>query len=94
MENPTLQLEPLRPPANPARWVRYGTVSGCLGLVFVPIILGPVAIYFGARALKETTPNSGKRKLAPVLVIGLGVFDIFLRLILIIGTIRLMGTQD
>jgi len=71
MENPPLQLEPLRPPSNPTRWIRYGAVCGFLGLAFVGIILGPVAIYFGARALRETTPNYGKSKLAPVLAIGL-----------------------
>ena len=88
-----MQQEPPRPPANPARWVKYGTAFGLVGVVFVGILLGPVAIYFGVRALKETTPDSGRSKTAPFLVIGLGVFDILWFVVRIIGTIRLIGSQ-
>ncbi|MET9149359.1 MULTISPECIES: DUF4190 domain-containing protein [unclassified Streptomyces] len=53
-----------------------GLVCGIVGLFFLPIILGPLAIIFGAVALKQTGSTMAKWD------IGLGVADIVLMIVM------------
>ena len=92
MESHSTRPEPpSHTPPNPKRWLTYGIVFGLLGMAFVGIILGPVTIYFGIRAARETP--SAKSKVVAFLVVALGVFDILFSIIMMIGTIRLVGAQ-
>ncbi|TWV45993.1 DUF4190 domain-containing protein [Streptomyces misionensis] len=52
-----------------------GLVCGIVGIFFLPIILGPLAIVFGAVALRQTGSPMAKWD------IGLGVLDLVLMLV-------------
>jgi hypothetical protein len=85
-------------PTSPAperitRWIGYGFGIGVVGVLFVGIICGPLAIYFGVRAKNAAVAVDGRGfKTKAALIIGLGIFDILFFLIKIVGTIRLIGT--
>ncbi|MFJ3720588.1 DUF4190 domain-containing protein [Streptomyces sp. NPDC090057] len=55
-----------------------GLVCGILGLFILPIILGPLAIIFGAVALRRTGSVMAKWD------IGLGVLDILLMIVMFV----------
>jgi len=76
------------------RWVNSGIGVGLVGLLFLGIILGPIAIYCGVRARSAGVAlGSSRLKKMSALVVGLGVLDILLFLIRIVGTIRLIGLR-
>jgi hypothetical protein len=56
-----------------------GLVCGIVGLFFLPIILGPLAIIFGAVALRQTRSAMAKWD------IGLGVVDIVLMIVMFVA---------
>ncbi|MEV6840403.1 DUF4190 domain-containing protein [Streptomyces sp. NPDC051133] len=55
-----------------------GLVCGIVGLLFLPIILGPLAVIFGAVALRQTGSVMAKWD------IGLGVVDIVLMIVMFV----------
>ncbi|GGY12767.1 DUF4190 domain-containing protein [Streptomyces anandii] len=55
-----------------------GLVCGIVGLFFLPIILGPLAVVFGAVALRQTGSAMAKWD------IGLGVVDIALMIVMFV----------
>ena len=74
------------------RWIRYGVGFGLVGVLFVGIICGPLAIYFGVRASTAASALDARGyQTKAALIIGLGVFDILFFLIMAVGTIRLIG---
>ena len=80
-------------PEQITRWIGYGVGIGLVGVLFVGIICGPLAIYFGVRARNAAVALDARRfKTKAALAIGLGVFDILFFLIRLVGTIRLIGT--
>jgi hypothetical protein len=73
--------------------LKYGMGIGLVGVLFLGIIFGPIAIYFGVRARRAAVAlGSSSRTRMSAFVIGLGVFDILFSLIRIVGTIRLAGS--
>jgi hypothetical protein len=77
-----------------AKWARYGLGAGLVGILFLGIICGPAAIYFGVRSRKAAAASDSRGHARTAIVaIALGVFDIFLFLIMAVGTIRLIGTS-
>ncbi|MFH8294207.1 DUF4190 domain-containing protein [Streptomyces sp. NPDC018059] len=57
-----------------------GLVCGIVGLFFLSIILGPLAIIFGAVALRQKTGSGGMAKAAVIL----GVIDVILFIVLMV----------
>ncbi|MDX2597545.1 MULTISPECIES: DUF4190 domain-containing protein [Streptomyces] len=55
-----------------------GLVCGIVGLFFLPIILGPLAVVFGVVALRQTGSVMAKWD------IGLGVVDIILMIVMFV----------
>ncbi|WP_395571845.1 DUF4190 domain-containing protein [Streptomyces sp. BK79] len=55
-----------------------GLVCGIVGLLFLPIVLGPLAIIFGAVSLRQTGSTMAKW------AIGLGVVDILLMILMFV----------
>ncbi|GAA3102417.1 DUF4190 domain-containing protein [Streptomyces echinatus] len=55
-----------------------GLVCGIVGLFFLPIILGPLAVVFGAVALRQTGSLMAKWD------IGLGIVDIVLMVVMFV----------
>ena len=94
MQNEATEHQPSAPsPQQIVRWIRYGVGIGLVGVLFVGIICGPLAIYFGVRARTAASALDVRRhKTTANLIIGLGVFDILFFLIRVVGTIRLIGT--
>jgi hypothetical protein len=71
---------------------KYGMAIGLVGVLFLGIIFGPIAIYFGVRARSAAVAlGSSSLKKMSAFVIGLGVFDILFFVVRIVGTIRLIG---
>lgn len=60
------------------KWLRYGIGVGVVGILFLGIVFGPIAIYFGVRARTAATRALDGRKTKATVVIGLGVFDILI----------------
>ncbi|MBB3676201.1 DUF4190 domain-containing protein [Modestobacter versicolor] len=52
-----------------------GLVCGLVGLLFLPVILGPLAVIFGAVALNKAKQGAGLRGMA-ISAIVLGIVDI------------------
>ena len=75
------------------KWANYGMCIGLVGVLFLGVILGPIAIYFGmrARSAAVASGSSSPRKTSAI-VIGLGVFDVLFSLIRIVGAMRLIGS--
>ena len=93
MEDASSESRTSPSPERITRWLGYGLGIGLVGLLFVGIICGPLAIYFGVRARKAAVAlDSRGFKTKAALIIGLGVFDILFFLIRVVGTIRLIGT--
>jgi hypothetical protein len=91
MEDAPPELKPSSRQSD--KWVKYGIGIGVVGVLFLGIILGPIAIYFGVRARTAAAAlGSSNLKKMSAFVIGLGVFDILFSLIRIVGTIRLIGS--
>jgi hypothetical protein len=59
-----------------------GLVCGIVGLLFAPVILGPLALIFGLIALNKAKSGAGHRGMAIAAVV-LGVIDIVLFLVLV-----------
>jgi hypothetical protein len=75
--------------------VNYGLILGLVGILFLGLVFGPLAIYFGVRARTAAAAiGSRGRARAADFVIGLGVFDILFVLIRVVGTIRLIGARS
>ncbi|GGZ06702.1 DUF4190 domain-containing protein [Streptomyces nitrosporeus] len=55
-----------------------GLVCGIIGLLFLPILLGPLAIIFGAVSLRQAGSTMAKW------AIGLGVVDILLMILMFV----------
>ncbi|MFK0168273.1 DUF4190 domain-containing protein [Streptomyces sp. NPDC090306] len=55
-----------------------GLVCGILGLFLLPIVLGPLAIIFGAVALRQTGATMAKW------AVGLGIVDILLMIVMFV----------
>lgn len=55
-----------------------GLVCGIVGLFFLPIVLGPLAIIFGAVALRQTGATMAKW------AVGLGIVDILLMIVMFV----------
>ncbi len=91
MEGSPSGREPVARQSN--NWITYGITAGLLGVLFLGVILGPIAIYFGVRArnLAIALNSTGQKKVA-IFVIGLGVVDVLFFLIRLVGTIRLIGS--
>jgi hypothetical protein len=68
-------------------------VLGVIGVLFLGIVCGPIAIYFGVRARRAAAALDLRRqKNTASVIIGLGIFDILFFLIEAVGTIRMIGT--
>jgi hypothetical protein len=68
-------------------------VLGTIGVLFLGIICGPVAIYFGVRARTAAAAlDLPRQRNKASVIIGLGIFDILFFLIEVVGTIRMIGT--
>jgi hypothetical protein len=95
MEQATSQVPPPAPTIDEAaKWARYGLGAGLVGILFLGIVCGPAAIYFGVRARRAAAARESRRAARTALVaIVLGVFDILLSLIMMVGTIRMIGTS-
>jgi hypothetical protein len=63
-----------------------GLACGIVGLFFLPIVLGPLAIIFGAVALRQTGATMAKWD------IGLGVVDILLMIVMFVVAANNGGT--
>ena len=86
------EQHPSPSPERIIRWIGYGAGIGFVGVLFVGVICGPLAIYFGIRARNAAVAlDSRGFKTKAALIIGLGVFDILFFLIRVVGTIRLIG---
>jgi len=60
--------------------------------LFVGIICGPLAIYFGVRARKAAVALDARGlKTKAALIIGLGILDILIFLVRVVGAMRLIG---
>jgi len=72
--------------------VKIGTIVGLIGVLFFGIVLGPIAVYYGAGARNGARSLEWRSKQkAANFVIALGVFDILFSLVMIVGTIRTIG---
>jgi len=92
MEDASRESQTSPSPERITRWLGYGVGIGLVGVLFVGIICGPLAIYFGVRARKAAVaPDARGLKTKAALIVGLGVFDILIFLIRVVGTIRLIG---
>lgn len=59
-----------------------GLVCGLVGLLFAPIILGPLAIIFGGIALSRANKGAGHKGMS-IAAIALGIADLVLMVVLI-----------
>jgi hypothetical protein len=59
-----------------------GLVCGIVGLFFLSFVLGPLAIIFGALALRQKTANGGAGMAKAGLV--LGIIDVILFIVMIV----------
>ena len=94
MENDATVRQPPTPSLEQIiRWIAYGLGAGLVGLLFLGVLCGPIAIYFGVRARSAAASLDARgRKTKASLIIGLGVFDIVFFLVRVVGTIRMIGT--
>lgn len=75
------------------KWAKYGIGIGLIGVLFLGIIFGPIAIYCGIRARRAAVASgSSSQRRMSAFVIGLGVFDLLFFVIRTVGTIRLIGS--
>lgn len=92
MEDASRESQSSPSPQRIIRLLGYGLGIGLVGVLFVGIVCGPLAIYFGVRARKAAVALDARGfKTKAALIIGLGVFDILFFLIRVVGTIRLIG---
>ena len=75
------------------KWLAYGWVTGLIGLVVLQPILGSITIYFGIRASRAAKADGDSRKKKAQALIALGCFDFVFLLIIVIGTVRLIGER-
>jgi Domain of unknown function (DUF4190) len=61
-----------------------GLVCGLVGLLFLPIVLGPLALVFGFIALSRAKQGAGHRGMAIAAVV-LGAVDLILFLVLAVA---------
>ena len=61
-----------------------GLVCGLVGLLFLPIILGPLALIFGAVAYSKAKQGAGHKGMS-IAAIVLGIVDIALWVILLVA---------
>ena len=92
MEDATIEPQQSPSPERIARWIKYGVAIGVIGVLFLGIICGPIAIYFGIRARNAAGALHDRgHETKAALIIALGLFDILFFLIMAVGTIRLIG---
>ncbi|MGZ4646268.1 MAG: DUF4190 domain-containing protein [Blastococcus sp.] len=68
-----------------------GLVCGLAGLLFFPVILGPLAIIFGGVGLSRAKRGAGHRGMSIAAVV-LGVVDLIIFVVLLVGAAKHGGS--
>jgi hypothetical protein len=87
---PQFQSDPLVQEVK--RRIKVGTILAVIGVLLFGIVLGAIAIYYGATARRAAHSLAWRsQQRSANLVIALGAFDIAFSFIMIVGTIRILG---